>query len=462
MFGKRRLLAFAAAAMMAVTVARAGGDRVDVRGMGMARTSVASAIGLDAVGVNPANLARKDTWLTLSIARVGVHAGSDFLSYGLYNEYFTGVETGNGRVGKYLDESDKQKILDAFRGGVGEVTADAAMRLAGVAMQFASVGGFAFTVTDHLSGMARIPSDYVRFALYGNTPGSVFDFGETAARISWFREYALSFGGTIPHPSFMSWMSLGAAVKLVEGFGYFEIEQFNTSLTTSQNATLVGRISYRARLAGQDPTREGSGFSFSPFSQRAYGHGTGFDIGLAGGIGGFLTFGIAVLDMGQINWEEKIEETFADTTLVVDDPREVLDGRITEEALHGKKREGAPFSRSLPTTFRTGLAMQVHNVVDWVPGEMIVAADYSKGIADAAGTTLYSRLSFGMEWTPVSFLPLRTGVSFGGTDRTNFAFGFGLHFGLFQLDVATENLDVLWSGDSVTHASLAVGTRFRF
>lgn len=445
-----------------IRAAFAGGDRVDVRGMGMARTSTASAKGLDAVGINPANLAMKDNTITLSIAPVGIHAGSDFLTYGLYNEYFTGVETGNGRVGKFLDEADKQKILEAFRGGVGEVTADASLRFVGLTVQLESVGGFAFTITDHLSGVARIPNDYVRFVLYGNTPGSVYDFGRTSAKAAWWREYAVSFGGTISHPAFMQWLSLGAAIKLVKGFGYYEVERFNTSLTTSDNGTLTGRVGYLARLAGLDPTREGSGFSFSPFGQRAYGQGTGFDIGVAGGIGDFMTVGISMTDIGQMNWEESIEETYADTTLVIDDPREVQDGAAIETALKGRKREGTPFSRSLPTTFRAGAAVQVEKLVTWVPGELLVAADYTKGLADAPGTTLYARFSLGMEWKLLKFLPLRTGVSFGGTDRTNFALGVGLHLGVFDLDLATENLDLLWGGDSVTHGSLAIGTRFRF
>lgn len=457
-----RIVGMFVATVCIAHAAFAGGDRVDVRGMGMARTSAAAARGLDAVGVNPANLAMKDNTLTLSLAPIGVHAGSDFLSYGLYNEYFTGVETGNGRVGKYLDEPDKQKILDAFRGGVGEVTADAAYRLVGLTVQLESVGGFAFTITDNLSGIARIPNDYVRFILYGNTPGSVYDFGRTSAKAAWLREYALSFGGTIPHPSFMQWLSLGAAIKLVEGYGYYEVERFNTSLTTSDNGVLIGRVGYLARLAGLDPTREGNGFSWSPFGQRAYGHGTGFDIGVAGGIGGFITVGMSMTDIGQVNWEESIEETYADTTLVVDDPQEVEDGTIIENALRGKKRAGTPFSRSLPTTFRAGAAVQVEKLVDWMPGELVVAADYTKGLADAPGTTLYARFSLGMEWKLLQFLPLRTGVSFGGTDRTNVAFGFGLHFGVFDLDLATENLDLLWGGDSVTHGSVALGTRFRF
>lgn len=457
-----RTIRLAIVSVAIVATGFAEGDRVNVRGMGMARTYVATSRGLDAVGINPATLALEDDKLTVSLAPLGVHAGSDFLTLGLYNDYFTGVETGHGRVGKYLDDADKQRILDAFRGGVGEATADASVRLLGISYQIESVGGFAFTITDQVAGSIRLPSEYVRFLLYGNTPGSIFDFSQTKAKVSWLREYALSFGGSIPHPSFMKWLALGAAMKLVDGFGYYEVVEFNTSLETADNGILTGHASYLSRLAGLDPTRENSGFSASPFGRPAYGHGSAFDLGLAGGITDYLTVGLSITDIGKMNWESQIEETYVDTLLIVDDPQEVRDGKAIENSLKGKKRPGAPFSSALPTTVRLGVALEVEKVVEWMPGQMILAADYNKGIADAPGTTLYSRFSLGMEWKLLSFLPLRTGISFGGTDRSNYALGFGLRAGFFDLDVATENLDLLWSGESVSHASFAVGTRFRF
>jgi len=111
---------------------------------------------------------------------------------------------------------------------------------------------------------------------------------------------------------------------------------------------------------------------------------------------------------------------------------------------------------------RAGVAVQVDKVIGWMPGEMLLAADYNKGLADAPGTTLYGRFSLGVEWKLLKFLPLRSGVSFGGTDRINYALGFGFNLGFFDLDVATENMELLWSADDVSHASVAVGTRFRF
>ena len=437
----------------------AGGDRANVRGVGMGRTFVASSKGLDAVGINPANLAVKDDAITLSLAPVGIHAGSDFLTYGLYNKYFTGVETASGRVATYLDDAAKKEILDMFDGGVGSASADVSARLLGISVQFESIGGFAFTITDQISAVAHVPKQYLEFALYGNTPNSIYDFSATGAEASWLREYALSFGGTIPHPSFLDWTSLGASIKLVQGFGYYKFGDFNTTLQTGDDGTLTGHVSYRSTFAGKDPN---NGFSFGVFGMPVAGQGTGFDIGVAGGTTNGLTFGISVTDIGQVNWEQNIEELSADTSFVVDDPQQVSDGDAVKHAMEGKKKTGTPFSTSLPTMFRVGAAMQVDKFVGWIPGELVFGLDFNQGLADVPGSTTKGRISAGIEWKLFGFLPIRSGVSFGGTDRMNYAFGFGFNLGFFDLDVASENMELLWSPDSFSHGSVAVGTRFRF
>jgi len=61
------------------------GDRVNVRAMGMARSSAAISRGLDAVGTNPANLALPgDDVMTFTVLPFGVLVGSDFLTYDLF------------------------------------------------------------------------------------------------------------------------------------------------------------------------------------------------------------------------------------------------------------------------------------------------------------------------------------------------------------------------------------------
>ncbi|MBI4535334.1 MAG: hypothetical protein HY708_03585 [Ignavibacteriae bacterium] len=429
----------------------------------MARTYIAASRGLDAVGINPANLALPDDGsATLSILPLGVHIGSNFLNYDLYSTYFTGVETDSGRVGRYLDESDKRRILDAFSSEVGDVSMTVGARLIGLSVELGEIGAFALTVTDELAGSASLPKEFVEFSLYGNPPGSTYDFSNVNVKASWLRAYELSFGTALPKPGFLEWLSGGFGVKLVHGFGYYEIQRFNTTLTTSENGTLIGRVDYLSRNAGVDPSDDAVmayGLFWNPV-----GSGYGVDLGIGAGITKFLSVGIAVTDIGSIEWTKHTEITYTDTTLIIDDPAVVQQQNAIDEVLKGKKKSSASFASSLPTTLRVGLALEFQHVPAFknMPGQMLLALDYNQGMVDAPGETTNPRISLGVEYKPWRWLPIRTGVSFGGTDRMNVAFGFGFRLGFFDLDLASENVNWLFQPNDFAYGSVALGTRFRF
>ncbi len=94
-------------------------------------------------------------------------------------------------------------------------------------------------------------------------------------------------------------------------------------------------------------------------------------------------------------------------------------------------------------------------------GEWTLACDYNQGLVEAAGAARLGRFSTGLEFRPWKFLPLRTGISVGGTDDFTFALGFGLHFGVFDLDVASEHLNFLLKEEALAHGSVAMGMRIR-
>ena len=86
------------------------GERQNVRGVGMGRTYTAVSSGLDAAGLNPANLSLgTDYWLTIGIAPTGFHAGGDVLSYDVYTNFFSGIESPTGLEGRFLKETEKDR-----------------------------------------------------------------------------------------------------------------------------------------------------------------------------------------------------------------------------------------------------------------------------------------------------------------------------------------------------------------
>ena len=439
-----------------------GSERTNIQGIGMARTSVAFSKGLDAVGINPAGVAaNEDGTITLNFLPLGLHVGSDFLDYEIYTSYFTGEQTDSGRVPRYLTDGDKQRILNGIGHDVARTTVDAEAGLFGVSFHLKDIGGIAFTINERQNGYAAIPRDYAQFLLYGNPPGSVQNFGATEMSASWMREYALSFGFKLPAIRFLESLSIGAAAKLVHGYGFYSIDRFNASLNTADNGTLHGHVDFLARSAGVDPYENGGFKTLKLFSKPA-GRGYAFDFGLAGAVNNALSFGVALTDVGSIRWNSNASETVADTTIEIDDPFAVEEGDAVKQALKGRKREVGSFKSELPTTMRIGVAVAVHKLpgFDKLNG-LVVGLDLNKGFYETPGSTKKTRVSLGVEFLPIRWLPLRSGVSFGGTDHFNVAFGFGVHFGLFDLDVASENVTWLFAPKTFSYGSVGIGMRFR-
>jgi len=441
------------------------GERTDIKGIGMARTYAASTYGLDAAGVNPANLlgGGQSYLIQFGLAKVGMHVGSDFLTYDLYEKYFTGIETDSGRVGRYLGDAEKQEILDGFPDGVGTIAADAEVRPIGLMLNLGS-GALALTVTERVASTATIPREYADFLFYGNTPGSAYDFSQTHMAGSWTREYGLTYAMPLPGLGPVSDVTAGIGLKLVHGYAYAEVDRFNTSLITSTTGVLTGTLDVHARTSCIDALTDSYDGSFDPFPAPA-GTGIGFDLGMAGSLTEYMRVGVSVTDIGSINWTRNVEEISADSTLVVSDPLDPEQSSGVEDAVNGESRPGPEFATSLPSMLRIGVAADLHKLPffrSFLPGELLVAADYSQGLVETAGSTLTPRFSLGMEWRPLPFLPVRTGVSFGGTDHYNWAFGFGFHFGLFDIDLATENVSWLFATRGTSYGSAAVGMRLNF
>jgi hypothetical protein len=157
-----------------------------------------------------------------------------------------------------------------------------------------------------------------------------------------------------------------------------------------------------------------------------------------------------------------VTESSADTSVVVDDPMLGDQRDVIERVLRGAQREGSAFSTSLPTTLRAGVVLDIAELAGGIAGGLLVAADYHQGLVPGVRSVQAPRGSFGVEFRPWGWLPLRSGISFGGTDRMNVALGLGVELGGFDFAVASENVTWLVSPADFSYGSLSVGTRLRF
>jgi hypothetical protein len=247
---------------------------------------------------------------------------------------------------------------------------------------------------------------------------------------------------------------------MIHGFAYFDVQRFNTSLATASNGTLTGTVDFLARMSKIDALNDSAGGNFSPFGAPA-GSAFAMDLGVAGRINEFLTFGMSVTDIGSMTWSSNVRQRSVDTMVVVDDLFSTSQRDALENAMSAKEQPGSSFSSSLPTQFRLGFAVEIDKLPSIVhfPGQLTVAVDYNQGFHDTYASTTAARVSLGAEYAPARVIPIRMGVSFGGTDRVNMAFGFGIHLGSFQFDLASENVSWLFDPKSFSYGSIAMGMR---
>jgi hypothetical protein len=441
------------------------GEQTDIRGMGMARAAVAASHGLDAVGENPANLNLFDRGtVEIGLLWVGARIGTDMTTYGIFRDYFNGVVTDSGRVARYLTDTDKRAILGGFAGSTGRVSSDVEFRPIGVAISLQGLGSFALSMTDRVSASADIPRSYAEFIFYGNPPGSVYDFSNTRASAQWVREYSLSFARPLPSPRFLQSLSGGVSLKLVHGFGYASMEHTSTRFETGTDGVLRGRVGMTSQTAGIGLLQAmGDSGSVTPFPAPA-GTGWGIDLGASAEINDYLRVGIAVTDIGLVSWNHDIEVASVDSTITIDNATVDSQRNAIESSFHGTHGPGSAFSTSLPTTLRLGGSIEMHRVPAirrFLFGEMTVAADMVVGFHDVPGTSTRARFALGIEYRPLTFLPIRLGGSLGGETRSNFSLGIGFHLGGFDLDLATENMGWLFNRDNLQAASVAFGMKVK-
>jgi hypothetical protein len=456
----------------AVFSAAIAGDRSNIRGVGMGRTMNATSRGVDALDINPANIALPDGGgFTLNLVSAGARVGTDLVDYGIYQDYFTGVPDSSGkRVKRYLTDADKKNILDQMPDfPENRVAAEGLWPC--FTFQNPVFGGIGFSMTDHAGSTSTLTKDFFRQAVFGiSENGDAFDFSGTHISAWWYRSYTLSYARKLPVKiRFLNDLYAGIGVKIVQGFGIFQTDRQKSTLSIYPDSTgfqynLKGNIDYLATHAGVDFFNNNDSVQVkpTPFPAPA-GTGTGFDIGFSGGLLNGMRLALSVTDIGKITWNKNVLENVGVGSIeFTKDLGTVKDS--VEKIVKGEPRPGAAFSTSLPTALRLGVSMQLHRLpflkrTMSIP--LLVAIDYTQGLNESLGNTTNPRFSLGMEYRPVWVLPVRTGLEFGGGDKVRWALGFGIDLHSFSLDFATDNFTTVLTPRSFQMVSLSFGMKVR-
>jgi hypothetical protein len=454
---------------LAVLQMALAGDRSNIRGVGMGRTMNAASRGVDALGINPADIAIPDKGnFNLNLAPMGLRLSTELLDYGLYKEYFTGVDSVGKRWAKRLDPADMDKILSQMP-DLPKTRINMETMILGASFQDSLVGGIGFGITEHIGAVVTLSKDFFRMAAFGLEPaGSVYVFDGTEVSAWWYREYNLSYGRKLPvEIKFLKDLYAGIGLKIIRGYGISQSIRQTSSFGNYPDPvnpvqyTLRGDIDFLTTHAGVDFMNDSSNASFTLFPDPV-GKGIGFDIGLSGELINGIRVALSITDIGKITWNRNVIESYNSRSVTITGDFNNLQDTL-DNVVKGKTRPGEEFDTSLPTALRLGFTTEASEILilKFLPGKLVLAFDYLQGFNKSLGNTTKPRFSLGTEYYVFPILPLRTGLAFGGGDKARWAFGFGLDLYYYSLDFATDNFGMFFIPKSFQTVSFSFGMKVR-
>jgi hypothetical protein len=382
--------------------------------MGGAFTGLAK--GVNAARYNPANLGLDGYRQNgLELASLGVSLTNNAFTLSDYNKY----------TGAVLSTADKQDILDQIP--TEGLSIDTDIKASALSL---ALGSFVFSVNGVGAADISLSREIVDLILNGNTYADTIDITGSYSNGLSYAGASLSYGLPL-YSAGTRQLAVGLTASYFRGIAIEEV------------------VSLQGLAATYESGFQGHGEAI--IRTAAGGSGYGLDLGAALKLNNSYTVGVRVENfLSKITWNQEPQEhgyLFSFDSASVDDFSEdfVTSNDYSEDI--------EPFATSLPAVMNVGLAN--------TSGKLIWAVDWTQGFRAAPGTSTKPRLALGVEYRPLSYLPLRTGFMTGGDRNTAFSFGSGLNFFGFYLDAAVITGSTM-SVYSAKGANIALSTGIIF
>ncbi|MEE4257790.1 MAG: DUF5723 family protein [Bacteroidales bacterium] len=438
----------------------------DARSLGMGNTYNATSFDLYAIGKNPGLLAKNDAnckvtfiFPNLTAQQYGIgRALSTFDYYTTNRLQSDGLITINEEKFKVAMENNGKLFVDGL---VGFFSA--------AYHHSERIGSFAFSMSDYLSAFLDVPDVALDINYGGEVPDGSIEFNDFNFKSQWIRTYALSYSRYIYRdkslhrndPGFFKSISAGLTAKYVLTYAYTDIALDARMDYSSATQTLTGNYSAQAihsfspdigkANAFIQDDREPRGF----LAMRPAGKGYSFDVGGAAELKNGWVIGVAVTDLGRINWKGSAKkskfEGYIDISGAIDN--ETIDSIAAGISLDNETQES--FTTPMPTAVRLGVALNVEDMFKRFPGELLVGVDYNQGLNNQPSNSKRSRFSVGFQYRFRPKWPILIGgYTYSLIDSGRGAVGLGYSNWLFDVYISTIDLADIVSGGDRFSASL--------
>jgi hypothetical protein len=433
------------------------------KSMALGSTGVAGARNIDAISINPANLSceNKERWIFTIIPSISFDAGNSMINFGTYKKYFTGSDNGSGTKDPIkLTNENKADIINGFpKNGIGRAMVAGGVDIFSIAYYNEKLtAGFGFKIREKSVGKIDLPVDAFKLLLYGNSRNYNYNFDFSSIYSYWLREFALAFGKDIYNKKEVK-VNIGASFKYLSGYSFFESQKVKSNFVTT-DTSLEGNILLQARYASADFMN--SKAKYNLFASPA-GRGFAADLGVSWIVSNVFSVGLSIVDIGYIKWNKNVEEIYVDTVGKIMDITNDDQYKPFEDIIENHKYKKESFSTILPATLRLGGELSLQNLDyfkkrKYIP--IIISTELSYTYFPDIQKPHFFLVGLGIELLPVSWLPIRMGVS-AGSLPVSISFGGGINTGSFDLDLGLGNILAPFGVSFSQSASISLGMKFK-
>ena len=410
------------------------------RSIATAGTFATQSRGDEAIGWNPANLGLPDNprfGLRFGILPVigpfpTVQLNNDLVSVNWFNEWFN--------KGNYMDAKETSDLLKTFPAEGIIVSPLVSMKLIGM-----NFGSFAVAITPEILTSVSLPKGYFEFVLKGNEFEEPIDLSDLSVQTQAVMPISFAYGMKLDIPGldqFVQNSYVGASIKLLAGLAYANLEDFNGQITMYHD---------RIHAKGDATAKVAVG-----------GFGTAFDVGAAVDLTENMRVNAAFNNLiGFVHWSdsnaeevnytfdgELLSSDFEDFDDYTDEQQDSVFNIIdTTFAIDGFNTNYPPFML---------IGFEYRNILP----ALDVYVNYRQDLSEDYYFDVTPRISAGLEYNPLSWLPLRGGIALGGFESFQWGIGIGLKFSHYALDIGYSQ-----DGGLFNHAngfSFSIGQQLLF
>lgn len=427
--------------------------------------SITSLSDYQCLGINPANLgwSRDGHSWHLSFFELGSSVYAEPLSKEQVRKDLFG-----GDAAEFPDfDQDPQVRMEAIEKFThARLLGTASINLFGISFQDEDIGGFAFSVRSRLHWNSKLNKTASRFLFLGYNDTTYFEiltdedgeYGEAKVpeRISdlynpshlehiWYNEYILGYGRNILMRENFSWYG-GFALKYLQGYGmvYIDIDTDSEAIGY-QALSPVYKVNYEGNPTPSELRGDGL---------KTAGTGFGIDLGMSFIIHQKIKVGLAVNDIGSINWDanvyegrdpdlETIRSNGIDSYNIFSEAGNV----ISENSNIGVWNGLEELRIDLPTNLRIGASYRFNN--RWEAG-----TDFYYSLNDdVPGAYREPVFALGTKYEPVKWVQFSAGYVTGG--QFKWALPMGITFSpinnrdtRWEIGIATRDIASLFKQDN--------------